>query len=66
MNIYLKHGEKFRKKWLKQIENIYGSEAAELHEVDADYHYELFCKASKLRTDEQMLKAIATVNNLIK
>jgi len=50
-NLYLKHGEKFRNKWAKQIEQRYGANILELHETDADNNYEIFKSVNKLRTD---------------
>jgi hypothetical protein len=63
--IYLKHGEKFRKKWIKAIRDKYGEEAEEMHETDADYHYQLFKAASGIKTDDQFIRAIALVNNIV-
>ena len=64
-NVYLKHGEKFRKKWAGILEKIYGPEILELQETDADYNYELFKIISQFRTDRQFEMAKAVLNNIL-
>lgn len=64
-NVYLRHGERFRNKWLKAIETSYGEKGAEMHEIDADYNYELFKIISQYRTDQQFEMAKAVLSNIL-